>query len=307
MIRIQTPENTGLEKNLYTITLKTGEVDKTMEKMFSMIEGATKSTIDALVTGKTIGSQQREEMAFFMALLATRTPDMIEGTQRAIDKGETLMMREHWNEEGRTAMINAGYTVKEVEQFDCEIRDGEISVRAPEGWALAISISQAQHIMPLLIERRWIVIHAKSRKYGFVTSDVPVILTSKAKRPSGFGCHSVGFAHEDAVVILPLSNDTALVAQDSGYQMEHRTVGQRRVDEINELMAAIFQRFAIGRSRRMMNRWCIRNNYPKGREKGDRIEVREISIRNQNNSSDADKALHWTTSPGRVLRPFSLG
>ena len=305
-IRQQTPVNTGVEKDLYTIKLEGEKVDKTMETMFSMIEGATKSSIDALIAGNTIDATQREEIAFFVALLAARTPDMIEGLRKSMNTAETLAMRTLWNERGRSAMIEEGYTAKEIEEIQQEISRGEITVQAPEGWALMMGIAVAPDITPVLRERQWVVLHGKSRKSGFVTSDVPVMLTSKRKRPKGLGQQSVGFAQEDAVVILPLSNDAALVAQDAGGKTEHRTIGQRRVDEVNCLMAANFQRFALGRNEAMMKRWAKENNYPTVREKGDRLEVNELTMNGRDGSGEPDKVLHMTTAQHRVLRPFLL-
>ena len=299
-IRSQTLENTGLEKNLYAFMLVGGKVNTTMETMFSIIEGAARSTIDALVRGQeVIAEEKRVEMAFFTALLAVRTPDMIEGVRTIMNELDNLMLRDYWNERGKFAMRKAGHTNEDIEEIDRGINDGEITVVSPEGWALMISIEQAIGMIPFLTGRRWIVTHAKSRKYGFVTSDVPVILTSKEKRTPGLGHHSVGFAQDDAVVVLPLSNDTALVIQDWGHRIEHRKARQKLVDEINGLEASIFQRFVIGRNHQMMSRWCEQNNCPEGRQKGDRIQVNNIVV-------DAEPIWHVTTNPDRVLKPFSL-
>ena len=299
-IRSQTLENTGLEKNLYTIMLEGGDVNTDMETMFSIIEGAAGPTIDALVKGEeVIAEEQRVEMAFFTALLAVRTPDMIEGARTIIDELGNRIFKDYWKERGKLAMCKAGYTNEDLKEIDRGVNDGEITVVSPEGWALMISIEQAISLISLLTGRRWIVIHAKSRKYGFVTGDVPVILTSKEKRTSGLGRHSVGFAQDDAVVVLPLSNDTALVIQDWGHRIEHRKASQKLVDEINGLGASIFQRFVIGRNHKMMSRWCEQNNFPQGRQKGDRIHINDIIV-------DAEPIWHITTNPDRVLRPFSL-
>ena len=298
--------NTGLENNLYTVKLKGGKVDKTLETMFSRIEGATEASIDSLVESRRVDAAQREEIAFFVALLAMRTPDMIEGIRKSTNTVANLAMRTWWNEETRCAMIEKGYTAEEMEEIDQEVSRGDIKVQTSKGQALVTGISIAIHIAEVLNERQWTIIHGKSRKNGFVTSDVPVILTSKRKRPKGLGNHSVGFGQEDAVVILPLSNDAALVAQDAGRQIEHRKIRRARTDEVNCLMAANFQRFALGRNETMMKHWAKENNYPPGREKGDRIETRELTINGRDGSQELDKVLHVTTAQHRVLRPFLL-
>ena len=73
--RIQTPKNTAVEKEYYTLINEKGERDYIIEDLVSFVEGHTKPIFEKLEKRKKINKIEKENLALFVSILWTRVPD----------------------------------------------------------------------------------------------------------------------------------------------------------------------------------------------------------------------------------------
>jgi hypothetical protein len=80
----QTPINTGIEKNMYTIKKRNGIVDDSLEKrVFAPIESSVSPIINHLIHSKkySLNKDDKSYLALFIAFMATRVPRSIKAVK----------------------------------------------------------------------------------------------------------------------------------------------------------------------------------------------------------------------------------
>jgi hypothetical protein len=96
------------------------------------------------------------------------------------------------------------------------VRDGAFTIEVPNEHQLATEIDGIDHILPLLVERRWVLLVAPEGSGGFITSDHPVCLMWSNPDARAKSFHGPGFGLKNTQVIFPISTSLAMVGTFEG-------------------------------------------------------------------------------------------
>src|SRR5256885_19708 len=87
--RRQTPKNTAVIGYYYSVEVEGGR-DNSVEAMLSVVEGRAKPVIEALIQGRAITQEQKDDLAMFLGFLWNRVPDF----QKSIEKVESFLVKQ---------------------------------------------------------------------------------------------------------------------------------------------------------------------------------------------------------------------
>lgn len=255
-IRLQQPVNTAVIGHFYTMEDADGRRRFELEALMAEYEGKARPVIDKLVAAAPeLNADERSDLSIFIALAATRTPDMVNSVQAL--NGEIVKhtaqllfsdMEEVFarlradeanaSESDETLRIQADLMVHMAQN------DG-FTVQTDEKWAVGRAIEMAFAAAPHFAGRHWRVVHRNSEKLSFVTCDAPVYLNTVMPRPKSF--YGVGFGSPDAFISFPLHQSCVLeMFGDSGL-LEHKAADRDYIRMANLHFAKRCQRFVVGR------------------------------------------------------------
>jgi len=248
-------EATAVIGQFYTFEDAEGRKRYDIEKMFSEIESKAVNIIEKLSRKQEIDEQERIDFAMFVAAMAFRTPDQIQSTQSSHSDFILWITKclfrniEHAKHTIRSYPGNAGKSEEEIQKQAEEISDliknDDIQVTTDHQWAMATSLNMMKVIPAVLLDRNWIILHSDNPKRSFITSDSPVVLTTLMPRPNSFG--GIGYANADALVMFPLTQNSAILMLDHGGKVIHLESNEDRMREFNRYIADRCQRFLYAR------------------------------------------------------------
>ncbi|QDL36486.1 DUF4238 domain-containing protein [Rhodoferax sediminis] len=255
-VRLQQPVNTGVIGHFYTMEDAEGRKRFELEQFLSEYEGKAKPVIDKLAAREAINADERSDLAIFIALAATRTPDVVDSL-KAFNAGMvTDIMKRMFNDVNEVATRlreDRDYAGKPDDEVMAEAKlmvtmaqnDG-LKVSTNHRWAVGMAIKMALEIAPIFAGRDWLAVHRDNEKKSFITTDAPVFLTTVAPRANGFW--GVGFGNAGALVFFPLKESCTLAMFGDKGDLRHTEVGTEKVRQLNLGMAAKCQRFVSKRS-----------------------------------------------------------
>ena len=129
----------------------------------------------------------------------------------------------------RSGFVDAGDDVTYEQAHDFVAR-GKFKVDVPTTQHVALEMQSVDTVLPLLLERKWVLLIAPTNSGGFVTTDHPVVLQWSDTKDRG-AFYSPGFALRETEVIFPLSHDLALLGSFEGCEGV--------VEATNEIVATI--------------------------------------------------------------------
>lgn len=254
--RIQQPINTGVIGHFYTMTDEQGRKRYELEQLLSEYEGKAKPIIDKLTARQALSDEERSDLAVFIALGTTRTPDIVDSLKTM---NSDLLLR--FTKMAYSDVDQVFQQLRADEEFsgrsDAELReeaqlmvdlaqaDG-LKVETNEKWAVGMAFQMAMEIAPIFAGRDWVISHRDNDKKSFITTDAPVFLTTVAPRPNSF--YGIGFGNADALVFFPLNQTCMLAMYGNGGELRHIDIGSDRIRRLNLALANECQRFVIGRS-----------------------------------------------------------
>jgi hypothetical protein len=260
-LRLQQPANTGVIGHFYTMEDAEGKKRFELEQLLSHYEGKAKPVIDKLAARKAINADERSDLAIFIALAATRTPDFIDSVKAFnVEMVTDIVERMFCNEVEVAARLRESpdYSDKHNDEVNAEAKlmvemaqNGGVKVSTNHRWAVGIAIQMALKIAPELAGRNWLVVHRDNDKKSFITTDAPVVLTTVAPRVDRFW--GVGFGNPDALVFLPLKESCTLAIFGDQGNLQHTEAGTEQVRRLNLAMVANCQRFVIGRDQALLH------------------------------------------------------
>ncbi|WP_340121531.1 DUF4238 domain-containing protein [Methylobacter svalbardensis] len=258
-IRVQQPKNTGVIGHFYTLKDAEGRQRFELEEMLCGFEKKANQVIMKLVAKKPISTDERTDLAIFIALAAFRTPDIVDSLKGFNSELiSDIAKRRFANVEEVKDRIRSktGSPISE-EELEKEaqglvnfINSGAYKVTTDHKWAVGKAMEMAFTVAPILARRDWIVTHRNNDKKSFVTTDAPVLLTTVAPRKSNF--YGVGFGNSDALVVFPLTASCALLMYSNNGRLEHRVASAQQVRQINLGLTDHCQRFVIGRDEELV-------------------------------------------------------
>jgi hypothetical protein len=259
-VRLQQPVNTGVIGHFYTMEDAEGRKRFELEQFLSEYEGKAKPVIDKLTAREAINADERSDLAIFIALAATRTPDVVDSL-KAFNAGMVtdIMKRMFHDVDDVAARLREepDYAGKPHDEVLAEAKvmvemaqnDG-VKVSTDHRWAVGMAIQMALEIAPIFAGRNWLVVHRDNDKKSFITTDAPVFLTTVAPRADRFW--GVGFGNADALVFFPLKQSCTLAMFGDKGDLRHTEAGTEKVRQLNLGLASKCQRFVIGRDEALL-------------------------------------------------------
>lgn len=254
-VRLQQPENTGVIGHFYTMEDAEGRRRYELEQLLAEYEGKAKPVIDKLAAQEPVDADERTDLAIFIALGTTRTPDVVDSLKafnagvvtdvmkRLFDDVDDVAARLREDPDFADKTEDALFAEAKL-MVDMAQNDG-MKVMTEHRWAVGMAIQLALEIAPILADRDWVVLHCENDKKSFVTTDAPVFLTTMAPRANKFW--GVGFGNADALVFFPLKESCTLAMFGNSGDLRHAEASTEKVRQLNLGMAARCQRFVIGR------------------------------------------------------------
>lgn len=255
-IRRQQPINTAVIGHFYTLEDAEGRLRFELEAFLSEHEDKAKPVIDKLVAKKTsLSADERNNLSIFIALAATRTPDMVNSVQALnseIIKKQTKLLFADVDQALEHMRVREIYADKPEDELRLQAESivslaqtNGFAVETDEKWAVQIALNMALTMAPFLAMRHWRAIHRNAEKLSFITSDAPVYLNTTAPRPTS--TYGVGFGSPNAFISFPLHQSCTLEMFGNTGTLEHQEAGCDYLRMANLHFARQSQRFVVGR------------------------------------------------------------
>ena len=271
----QTPINTGIEKNLYTVKQPDGTFDDSIEKsVLSPMEAIVNSKIKRLseYNGR-LKEEDISDLSLFLSFMATRVPRNIEAAREmgaAYAQYELMELLKNPDELEnvlgqlkRNGEIEENVTV-EYMQKTLDRFDERFKISFDKKWATGWSLLSVNKVYEELINMNWCLCRAPSKHY-FITSDCPVVcFVLDDKGSAMFGA---GYALRNAEVSFPISPAKCLYL-DRRHTEKYRAISKNFIKEINKRTAWAAERFLISHIKTNynanLNKWAsLSINRPK--------------------------------------------
>lgn len=190
-------------------------------------EGQVDQALERICIKREFSNPDDRILVFnLMALLAVRNPRRRESTRKFHEDVAkkimelTVATKERYESSlagaKEAGVLNSGGDVT-YEQARNFVERREFKVDVPTTRHVALEMQSIDTVLPLLVERKWILLIAPTNSGGFVTTDHPVVLQwADAKDKGAF--YSPGFGVRGTEVIFPISHNLALSGTFEGQE-----------------------------------------------------------------------------------------
>lgn len=178
---VSKPENTGLEKDFYTLEdVPPSEDPQAIEKLFADFEGKAATVINETITSRAI-PQDREKFTIlmnFIALAATRVPTMRELISKPIEElartmATIMVSSKERFEQSFPDAAKQGLTYEAAREF---VHRG-MTIQTTTAAYVRHVFNLAETMLPYLSLRNWCVCYSDNAGEHFVVTDNPVAVT----------------------------------------------------------------------------------------------------------------------------------
>lgn len=279
--RKQSPLNTAVESEYYTVKDDTGAKDSSVEKFLALIDDKGVNAIRKINNGETLTYEEEQYLALFISFLHTRVPAFDESIKETNDQlirklSKIIFSNEDYvrriMEKVKPDMEIDGPPVTPKDLIEFIHSDAyEIGIIPNRGLTIGMMIELSLDFAKIFLQMNWRFVQAHNDS-SFVTTDNPFILIPPTKRsPQPF--EGVGFATPGAQKVIPLSYKSLLVMGDKGNKRGILSISKMATRLFNLNVTNDCNRFVIGRDEEL-----IRNIVTKTRIDRD-PERRGIKIR----------------------------
>ena len=216
------PSNIAKEKGFYTLTLQNGDKNDELEKIFSDIEGRTKTIIQNInsLFPPAMDGDLKVTLASYIALQYVRTPEYRRRAELTGDQFAKLdiLTRYKTKKQVVEALKRQGKEptderVKSILEFSDNPHAYEIV--PDKNSMIKIAIEMLPEIIPTFLNRPWRIVTFS--KPSLITSDTPVLLIPDYETP-GIGATGLATAKE---IWFPLSSTRMLVMGRMGMTLKN--------------------------------------------------------------------------------------
>jgi len=252
------PDDAAFVKDLYTYTDRQGELSRTVESFFSIVEKHAAPALDCLCEDpNSISPQDRFTVAFFLALQESRTPEGLIRTERMrqaafeLKASMGLSSLEAFRKDFGCD-ITQSMSLEELEEMrkrmQSQLLEGRVSYESPRTGALAQILKVAAEIADEIFSLEWVVLTAEGAE--FITSDRPISMVDPAPpHPwSGNGWRSSA----KAISFFPMSPTKGLFMQAGNRRITGAASEPRQVRRLNLMTYGWAERFIYGRSQEVV-------------------------------------------------------
>jgi len=245
--RPQTPKNTAVETDFYTVADEDGSKDRSLETALAPIDGKAAEVIRELEGTDSVSAIQIRVLALFVALLRVRTPEFEEqqtqlqlataaAAARAFAEGASAILFGPRNPLPDQAPPKP-YTPADLARFLDDLETDENMLRNE---ARASIPRLALDLGKILGHMNW-VFYVPARDCHFMTCDNPFIIVG----PTAEG--PAGIATPGARKVIPLSSTLLVSIHDEGNGYAWQRMSRRAVEGVNCMCALNSDRFVISR------------------------------------------------------------
>lgn len=256
--RKQTPKNTAVEKDFYTLTDDSGQKNAAIESIFAEIESRAKPIIDKLDSGKTVTFEERVALAHLIALFIGRTPEYDATFKSVQDQLMRKVNKVHFHSIERTQAIIDNYKATNpnkdtlsAEQLYEIVQKDDYNIEFGRANTIDAMLDLAESVTKYLCQMNWVVYHTPTQT-SFVTTDSPFMIFPPAGRPKDTFFSGVGIIVPGATKAIPLTQTTTLVMLDRGEITVHKDVNRKFARSINLDIVSHCFRFVIGRDEALL-------------------------------------------------------
>jgi hypothetical protein len=211
------PANVALERDFNTVDLE-GHAPDAFEKAMASVESDIGPALTRIAEAKSLANENdRTFLLNLIGLLHIRNPRFRElkrlfqesVAKRVLDV--VLSSREIWESQFKKAQ-DAGYIARDADTDHDKMK----ASYKPEDYKAALPVAEHvlsemdtfDHALPLLFERKWVLMKAPEDSPGFITCDHPVCLTwsepQNMRRP-------LGLTTKGTEILFPISPKLAVV------------------------------------------------------------------------------------------------
>jgi Protein of unknown function (DUF4238) len=199
-------DNVAAQRDFNTIDSEGYDPD-TFEKEMSRFESELAEALQRINVARSLADEEdRAYLINLVGLTALRNPRLRETMRQAHEQTARLIMdqvlssKETYERQmkemkaaGRGRDLDVSYEV--MKKF---VRDGNFKITLNNNAQIAREIGVFDKVLPLLFERRWILLRAPSNSSGFITADHPFCLMwSDPKMRGGFYPPGLGLRKTD--------------------------------------------------------------------------------------------------------------
>lgn len=250
----RTPEHTARIPNLYTFQDNQDRRRYDIEALFGHYEDIAAPIILKLAARQSIDLDEREQMTAFIALAALRTPAAIEeakvvhaGFVRAqaqielSDEKKALswLRKMHGPDADETRLREEAASVTKM------VQEGAYTLEVDNEFAVGKSLRNFEAVATSIFARDWMVLYAPKDSEGFLTTDHPVVLTT---RSSALRREPLGYGSPHAQVLFPLAHNCALVISGDLGRFGRTDIKLEDLSRFNRTVASYCHRYLFGRS-----------------------------------------------------------
>ena len=213
------PEETGGQRDFYSIERDDGMMDTAVEKCLSTVESAAAPVYEALLRGNipAKGTQERVDFAAFLALMFMRTPGMRRMIGEVLGRNIQIMGYAYGISDTAFEALNRRAEADGGRKLNADERErvrqtlidpSGYALQLPKERTLPVLLNTANGLVPVFHNMKWTLVEAA---HGFfITSDNPVVKDVDPKSVSPFYGDG-GFANKTIEVIFPMSPKRALM------------------------------------------------------------------------------------------------
>ncbi|HEX4669851.1 MAG TPA: DUF4238 domain-containing protein [Solirubrobacterales bacterium] len=254
------PDDVAFVKDLYTYEDHQGELSRTVESFFSIVEKHAAPALDNLCEDPgSISPQNRLTIAFFLAFQESRTPEGLIRTERMrqaafeLKASMGLSSLEAFRKEF-DCDVTQSMSLDELEdmrkRMQNQLLEGRVGYESPRTGALAQIMKVATEIAGEIFSLDWIVLTAEGAE--FVTSDRPISMVDHAPQHpwSGNGWKSSA----EAISFYPISPTKGLFMVAGDHSLTVATSDRLQVRRLNLMTYGWAERFIYGKSQEVVSK-----------------------------------------------------
>lgn len=259
VVRRQSPEVTAAERELYSLDDESGERDRSVETALAdVLDGPAQHPIRVLDEGGKLSKEEAETLATFVAGLYVRTPAFREQNRLLAEQMRDSLIRggvepavEPLPETHPDAQRLRAVGGVRCDELLAMLNASRNEHRPYHNDFVRMMVNLIPKVADALTGLEWFIACAPPGK-AFVTCDAPVIITQPASHDPLLG---VGLITPGSEKIVPLSSRIALLMGDqvSRPMVRHVTIDRDHLRWINEALVRRCERFAMGRSRALLD------------------------------------------------------
>ena len=254
------PDDAAFVKDLYTYENRQGELSRTVESFFAIVEKHAAPALDCLRHDPvSLSLQDRFTIAFFLAFQESRTPTGLIRTEHMrqaafeLKASMSLSNREAFRKKFDSDLTRS-MSLEELEatrrRMQKQLLEGRVRYESPRSGALTQIMNLATEIADEIFSLKWIVLTAQGA--DFVTSDRPISMVDHAPKHPWSG--NAWKSSHDAISFYPLSPIKGLLMTAGDHGLTTETSNHRQVRRLNLPTYGWAERFIYGRSQEVVGR-----------------------------------------------------